>query len=105
MDKQYIRAAVREIIPLLGDCYLEGMLRNPKLAGKVVVDFTIEGEPDVGGVVGESAIDAKESDLADPAVRECIQETIYALEIDPPASGGVVRVHYPFEFRPGEPER
>ncbi len=100
MDKAYIRSAVREMIPMLGDCYSEGLERDPKLAGKIVIDFTIEGEPDVGGVVGESKIDPTKSDLADAAVRECMQETMYALQIDPPAGGGVVHVHYPFEFAP-----
>ena len=103
MDKKYIRAAVREMVPLLGECYEAGLERDPKLGGKVVVDFTIEGEPDVGGVVGESKIDPTQSDLADPAVLECVQETMYALKIDPPPNGGVVRVHYPFLFAPGPP--
>ena len=100
LDKAYIRSAMQELIPLLVECYNDGLTRDPKLAGSVVVDFTVEGEPGVGGVIGDSAIDPKESDLPDPAVRECIQETMYALEIDPPKNGGTVRVHYPFTFHP-----
>ncbi|HEY8143598.1 MAG TPA: sigma-70 family RNA polymerase sigma factor [Kofleriaceae bacterium] len=96
LDKEYIRDAVQGLIPLLGECYQEGLERNPALAGRVVVDFTIEGEPEVGGVVGESSIGKTSMD--DPAVLECIQETMYALEIDPPAGGGLVHVKYPFEF-------
>jgi RNA polymerase sigma factor (sigma-70 family) len=103
IDKKYIRAAVREMIPLLSECYEAGLERDPKLAGKIVVKFTIEGEQDVGGVVGESKVDPDESTLADPAVQECIQETMYALKIDPPPNGGVVRVHYPFLFAPAPP--
>ncbi|MEP6860722.1 MAG: sigma-70 family RNA polymerase sigma factor [Deltaproteobacteria bacterium] len=104
MDREYIRGAVREIIPLLGACYEEGMQREPKLAGVVVVDFTIEGEGGVGGAVGSSTIDASASTIVDPTVRECIQETMYALQIDPPPNGGVVKVRYPFAFRPVAPE-
>jgi RNA polymerase sigma factor (sigma-70 family) len=103
LDKDYIRAAVKQIIPMLTECYEHGLLRDPKLAGKVVVDFTIEGEQDVGGLVGESTIDATHSDLPDPQVRECIQETMYALQIDPPPNGGMIEVKYPFEFRPASP--
>ena len=99
LDKEYIREAVQGLIPLLGECYQEGLERDPALAGRVVVGFTIEGEPEVGGVVGESAIG--KTTLDDPAVLECIQETMYALEIEPPASGGIVHVTYPFEFAPG----
>lgn len=98
LDKEYIRGAVHEIIPLLTDCYEEGIARDPAIAGDVVVDFTIEGEPGVGAVIGDSTIDGKHTTLADPAVRECIQETMYALKLDPPKGGGRVQVHYPFAF-------
>lgn len=81
IDKAYIRRSVRELLPLLQDCYDQGLQRDPKLAGTVVVDFTIEGEPGVGGVIGHSAIDDAASSLSDVATRECIQETMYALEI------------------------
>jgi len=64
------------------------------------VNFTIEGEPGVGGVVGDSEIDPDKSTLADPQMRECVQETMYGLEIDPPRDGGTVRVTYPFMFAP-----
>jgi hypothetical protein len=103
IEKDYIRSSVRELIPLLVECYEQGLARDPKLAGSIVVDFTIEGEPGVGGVVGESAIDATGSTLTDVAVRECVQETMFAIEIEPPAGGGVVKVRYPFEFR-SDPE-
>jgi len=104
MKKEYIRASVRDLIPLLVECYEEGLERDPKLAGSVVVRFTIEGEPAVGGVIGESSINAEESTLPDPAVRECIQETMFAIEIEPPADGETVTVNYPFVFRPAAPE-
>jgi RNA polymerase sigma factor (sigma-70 family) len=98
VDKAYIRRSVRELLPLLKDCYEQGLQRDAKLAGTVVIDFTIEGEPGVGGVIGHSAIDDGASSLSDAATRECMQETMYALEIDPPADGGVVTVKYPFAF-------
>jgi len=98
IDKAYIRRSVRALLPLLQDCYEQGLQRDPTLGGTVVVDFTIEGEPVVGGVIGHSAIDAAASSLSDVTTRECIQETMYALEIDPPADGGVVTVKYPFAF-------
>jgi len=99
LEKEYIRASVRALIPLIVECYEQGLARDPTLGGSIIVDFTIEGEPGVGGVVGESAIDAQGSTLTDPEVRECVQETMFGIEIDPPAGGGVVQVRYPFEFR------
>nr|HEX4314498.1 sigma-70 family RNA polymerase sigma factor [Kofleriaceae bacterium] len=103
LDKTYIRASVREMIPLLSECYEEGLDRDPTMAGSVAVDFTIEGEPDVGAVIGDSQIDASSSTLGDATVRECIAQTMYGLAIDPPANGGVVHVHYPFTFAPATP--
>jgi hypothetical protein len=96
--KDYIRTSVRALIPLLVECYNEALERDPELAGKLIVEFTIEGEPEVGGVIGDSAIDDAGSTIRDATMRECIQQTMYAIEIDPPAGGGVVNVRYPFEF-------
>jgi len=101
LDKDYVRESVREIIPLIEECYTLALERVPDLAGRVAVTFTIEGEPEVGGVIGSSQIEEKETTMADPAFLECVQETMYAVEIDPPSDGGVVTVTYPFEFRPG----
>jgi RNA polymerase sigma factor (sigma-70 family) len=101
----YIQAAVRDIVPLLSECYREGLARRPDLGGDVMVDFKIEGEPDVGAVISSSKIVPEKSSIQDPVVLECIQETMYALQLDPPAEGDSVRVVYRFAFSPGEPSR
>ena len=98
-DKEVIRANVRELIPLVSECYEQALERRPTLAGTLVVKFTIEGEPDVGGIIGSSEIDKDESSLDDAEVHECVRETMFALELPPPTGGGVVNVTYPFEFR------
>jgi RNA polymerase sigma factor (sigma-70 family) len=103
LDKEYVRSAVQGLVPLLSECYEQGLERSPTLAGRVMVHFTIEGEPDVGGLVASSTIDPAKTTLADPEVQQCIQETMYALEIDPPNVGFQVEVHYPFEFNPVPP--
>jgi len=90
-DKEYIDAAIHEIVPILEDCYQEGLERDPTMIGNISIEFTIEGERDTGGVIGESKIDPTESTLTDQAVRECIQETMYGLQMDPPPEGHKVR--------------
>ena len=99
-DKAYIQASVRELLPMITECYEHAIERDPKLGGTLVVSFTIDGEPGVGGVVGDSTVDPDQSTLADPQMRECVQETMYGLEIDPPKNG-TVHVTYPFMFAPG----
>jgi RNA polymerase sigma factor (sigma-70 family) len=100
VDTEYIKSAVMDLVPLLRQCYQAGLERDPTLAGSVMLSFTIEGEPGVGGVVGDSKIDDAETTLVDPDVRECIQETMYALEIDPPSNGGSLSVRNQFAFSP-----
>jgi RNA polymerase sigma factor (sigma-70 family) len=100
-DKEYVRSAVKGLLPLLVDCYKTALEDEPTLGGRLVVNFTIEGEADVGGLVTESAIDADQSEIKNAEMNRCVQETMFALEIDPPTSGSV-QVTYPFEFRTAE---
>jgi RNA polymerase sigma factor (sigma-70 family) len=98
-DAAYVDSAVRELRPLLLQCYETALDSHPGLAGKLVVHFTIEGDPDIGGVVGDSEVDAAASTIQDAAMGECVTQTMYALEIDPPP-GGTADVRYPFVFTP-----
>jgi hypothetical protein len=99
-DRDYVTGAMEGIVPMLMDCYARALERLPHLSGRVVITFTIEGAKGVGGVISESTIDPTESDLSDPEVQECMRNTIYAVEVDPPTSGETVRVTYPFTFSP-----
>ena len=85
-------------MPPIKECYETARSPHPTLAGKLVVDFTIIAEPDIGGLVSESAINGAHSTIADPALRECVQETMYAAQFPAPPDGGEVRVTYPFAF-------
>ncbi|MGE3547868.1 MAG: hypothetical protein AB7L28_28340, partial [Kofleriaceae bacterium] len=118
LDRNYIRSAVRDIVPLLAECYSAALVRKPSLAGTVMVSFEIAGEPDIGGVITDSFVqpagqrtvddDGKQlpaTTLDDAEVHECIRETMYAIEIDPPTHGGSVRVNYPLAFAPDSADR
>jgi len=100
LPADYIRAQMQEIRPLIIECYEETLRTEPGLAGHLVVEFDIAGEPDVGGIVEDSRID-ESTDLArSAALSECVRETIYSLELRAPEGGGRVQVRYPFVFRP-----
>ena len=75
----------------------------PLSPGGEVRIVNTNGKVEIEGVDG-STVEVRAERIArgatDAAARECIQETMYALEIDPPAGGGVVTVRYPFEFHP-----
>jgi RNA polymerase sigma factor (sigma-70 family) len=98
-DADYIRVAMTALLPMVVDCYKQARVSHPALAGTLVVNFTIEGEPGVGGVVTQSTIDPETSEIKDPDLGQCVQETMFALEIDPPTNGGTVKVTFPFTFR------
>ena len=102
LDKEYIREQMQALVPLVKECYENALREQPQLAGKLVVNFTIVAEPEVGGLVAESAIAAEGSTILDPAMRECVQETMYGAKFPPPQGGGEVHVTYPFTFRADE---
>jgi RNA polymerase sigma factor (sigma-70 family) len=97
-DKAFIASSMKEVEGFVAECYANGLARNPKLSGTVTANLTIEGEPGVGGVIGDSKIDDASSGLKDPEVLACIQETLYALEIEPPSGGGSIPIRYSFAF-------
>jgi hypothetical protein len=106
LDKEYVRTGVRELIGLVKECYDQGLARRPDLAGRLIVEFTIVGEPGIGGLVTTSTIADEGSTISDPGMRECVQETLYGARFPAPAGGGEVKVHYPFAFStaPDEPD-
>lgn len=98
LDRGYVRDAVKAIVPLLSECYARALERRPEIAGTVVVNFTIVGEPNAGGLIGDSVINPTGTSIDDALMRECVQETMYAIQIDPPKHGGQIEVEYPFAF-------
>ena len=98
LSKDYIRTQVRELVPLITECYTKALEEDPKLGGKLVVKFAIGGEPDVGGLVESSEVDPAESTITHAGMIECVRETMYGAEFVAPQEGGRVEVHYPFEF-------
>ncbi|MCC6999320.1 MAG: AgmX/PglI C-terminal domain-containing protein [Deltaproteobacteria bacterium] len=102
LAKDYIRERMRDIQPLLQECYETAMVMHPELAagGTITITFRMAGEPGVGGVILDNKIVPEKSTLAAaPYLAECVTESIYAMRFDPPAAGGFVDVNYPFIFQ------
>jgi hypothetical protein len=90
------------MFPLLRQCYENALAQRPELAGKLVLTFTIVGDPSVGGVVEDADFD-EESDLQDPEMETCVRESLMTLIFDkPPDGGGFVTVKYPVLFSPDD---
>lgn len=103
LTPDYIRSQMQALLPMIKDCYEEGLAVQPDLEGRVIVEFTIAGEPDVGGLVTESKIVEEGSTLKSTSVRECIREVMYSAVFPAPASGGEQVVTYPFVLLPAHP--
>ena len=98
LDKDYIRDVVKtQVIELVQECYQNGLENDPKMAGKIVLEFEIMGDESVGGVV-DQVIVKDESTLVDPDMRECVAESMGSAIFDPPEGGGTVKVTYPMVF-------
>lgn len=72
---------------LLGECYDLARASDPSLEGKVALLFTVSGEPDIGGLVDDVRFDEAGTTIASPDLRECMSQSLYALELDPPPQG------------------
>jgi hypothetical protein len=104
-EASYIQKNFREdMFPILKQCYGAALKRRPELRGRLVLKFSIVGDPQVGGVVEDASI-GEESDLEDPEMETCARESLLALTFDkPPSGGGLVKVTYPVLFSPGDDE-
>lgn len=94
IDKSYISEAIGRQYNSLRYCYQKELQKEPTLAGKVVVAFTIASD----GSVSASAV--RESTLNNAAVERCVEGRILRMQFSPTPGGGIVRVNYPFLFNP-----
>lgn len=102
LSGEYIKEVIGEAIPEVKSCYEKALGENPELGGRLVISFTISGEPDIAGLVDEYEV-LVESDTViatDEMMSECMADTILSLEFSPPKQGGTVEVKYPFVFTP-----
>ena len=99
LDKEYIQEQIKEIVPLIRECYDAALSMDPELGGKVTVEMKLIGEEEIGGLIESSVVLAEQSDVTTPDFLECVSETMYAVELDAPEGGGTVTIRYPFQFQ------
>ncbi len=91
IDREAVAKTVNAHLNEIHACYERALLKEPGLAGKVVLEWTIS----TGGKV--VAAKTKTSTLRNAAVEGCILQKLKTWSF-PPAKGGVVIVTYPFMF-------
>jgi hypothetical protein len=91
VDREAVAKVVNAHFQEVRACYERALLKNPGLAGKLTLEWTVSTE---GAVVTAKT---KSSTLGDAAVEGCILGRLKSWQF-PRAKGGVVIVTYPFLF-------
>ncbi|QRK06892.1 AgmX/PglI C-terminal domain-containing protein [Archangium violaceum] len=94
LDKDVIAKIIRSHQNEIKYCYETELNKNPSLAGKVAVAFTIDP---AGGV---SEANVTETTLNNSAAENCMLSRIRRWKFPEPKGGGVVAVTYPWLFSP-----
>jgi len=95
LDREIIRRVVRGHINEVRHCYNQGLVRDPNLAGRVAIQFSIAATGSVPVAVVES------SSLKDLNVANCVAKAVKRWRFPKPEGGGTVLVTYPFVLSPG----
>jgi hypothetical protein len=95
LDKSLIQRVIRRRINAVRYCYERELQRDPNLAGKVTVQWTIADN----GRVQSAAV--KSSTLGSARAETCIVHQIRRLRFPTVQGGGIVRIVYPFVFTGG----
>ncbi|MDH3624143.1 MAG: TonB family protein [Myxococcales bacterium] len=93
-DAALVQRQIKQRIKSITRCYESELRKNPGLAGKVTVTFTIQER---GNVTGAKAT---ENTTGSPAVANCVTRTISRFRFNPGPDGGSVTFRYPFVFQP-----
>jgi hypothetical protein len=97
LPSDVIQRIVRQNYGRFRYCYVIGLRTNPKLAGKVVVRFTIDK---TGASSSVSLV--KDTTLHDPSVSACVAGAFANLSFPQPDAGASVNVVCPIQFSPAE---
>jgi TonB family protein len=94
LDKEIIRRVVRTHLNEVRYCYEQSLVRQPSLAGRVVVQFTIAPTGKVLASVLQS------STIPDRRLTSCVVEATKRWQYPRPERGGLAIVSYPFQLAP-----
>lgn len=93
LTKEEVAKVIHSHINEIRYCYESAILKDPTLAGKVLIDFKINA----GGIVASTGI--AEDSIADKAVANCLGGKLRTWKFPQPRGGVIVAVSYPFVFK------
>jgi TonB family protein len=93
-DSRLVVSTIKARLRAIQMCYEQQLRRNPTLAGKVSIEFTIQTRGNV------TDVHVKENTTGDSAVGTCVANTVSSFRFNPGPQGGSVTYQYPFVFAP-----
>lgn len=93
-DSSVVVSTIKARLRAIQMCYEQQLRRNPTLAGKVTIEFTIQPRGNV------TDVKVKENSTGDAAVGSCVANTVSTFRFNPGPEGGSVTYAYPFVFAP-----
>jgi len=94
LERTQIDDTVRRHLNQVRYCYQRSLVRDPSIAGEIVVKFVVEADGSV------SSATAEEATLPDEVV-DCILGVFDQMVFPEPTNGGIVISTYPFVFTAG----
>lgn len=103
LDKEEIRTGVKDVVPMLSECYEAELERDPAI-GEITVKthFELDSDAELGTIVTLRDLEVSGPLAQASDFRDCMTATIEAVVLPPLGDGGHVDVNYPFVFRPND---
>ena len=96
LDKSVIDAYIQRNLAKIRWCYEKELNKDPKLFGRIVINFIISGT----GAVSSSKVNR--TTMGNQNVESCVADQIKKIRFPSPKGGGIVIVNYPFVFKHSE---
>lgn len=93
VDREKIRAVLLSHMHEVRKCYETQLTVDPKLAGKIVLRWEIEG----AGHVANASVDPK-STIQNKELNRCLLERLRTWDFPPAPTGKTVEISYPYFF-------
>jgi hypothetical protein len=93
-----IRTAMREVIPILTECYEAALPSLPDPRVEITAEMKLTGDPDIGTVIDAKQITDKAGQPLPAKFDDCLRSTFQTLALPPLTEGDEIDVRYPFVF-------
>jgi hypothetical protein len=97
ISKTELRAAMREVIPMLTECYSASSADLPTNL-EITAKLDLTGDPDIGTIIDAHQLFDKDNKPLPAKFDDCLRSTFQTLALPPLSEGDKIEVHYPFAF-------